>query len=227
MPQKNRIKVYVKNSIYHVYNRGVEKRKIFQDEQDHEVFLHLLKYYLSPLDQNPESYPLKGFSGITIVRPRPLENLVDEVKLLAYCLMPNHFHLLIKQISETGMTRLLQKLLTIYSMYFNKKYDRVGHLFQGPYRAVLVEKDEYLLHLSRYIHLNPSELTGPGPVNYPFSSYGYYLGEKNAPWIHPNLVLSYFENPDRLPFLKGFTYKEFVEGSTQDAKEILGELTLE
>lgn len=164
MPQKNTVKTFTENGIYHAYNRGVEKRDIFIDEQDYAVFLHLLKYYLSPLEVK-NVHPLLEFQNFSIVRPHPLANIEKEVELIAFCLMPNHFHLLLKQISIDGMTKLLRRILTTYSMYFNKRYKRVGHLFQGPYKAVLVQNDSYLLHLSRYIHLNPSELTRIIPVS--------------------------------------------------------------
>ena len=94
MPHKNTIRHFIEEGIYHVYNRGVEKRDIFLDEQDYAVFLHLLKYYLSPFDLE-DSHPLMKFQNFTVVRPRPLINLEKEIDLLAYCLMPNHFHLII------------------------------------------------------------------------------------------------------------------------------------
>lgn len=229
MPQKNRYKIYAKNSYYHAYNRGVEKREIFLDEEDYFVFLHLLKYYLSPSNQNL-IHPSKDLNKYKVIRPRPLINLSKEVDLLAFCLMPNHFHLLIKQSSLDGMTKLLRGLLTTYSMYFNKRYDRVGHLFQGHYKAVMIMDDPYLLHLSRYIHLNPTELsvTGSDPVSYPYSSYQYYLGMKKAVWIRPEFILKYFDSSKMLPNLRKYpSYKEFVEGNPEDPCEVLGTLTIE
>lgn len=219
MPQRNTIKTYVAGGYYHVYNRGVEKRDIFLDDQDYRVFLHLLKYYLSPLDKQTE-HPLANLQGFILVRPRPLANLETEVDLLAFCLMPNHFHLLIRQITSDGMSKLLRRILTTYSMYFNRRYERVGHLFQSSYKAVLVDRDEYLLHLSRYIHLNPSELTGITPINYGYSSYAYFLRKKWAKWLKPDFILSYFDSSKE-------QYKDFIESYVQNSKESLGAMAID
>lgn len=167
MPAKYRVKTYLENSYYHVFDRGVEKRDIFLDEQDYRVFLHFLKFYLSPPKPN-FAHPLKEITDFKPTRIRVFSSLNkplnQELELLAYCLMPNHFHLLMFQKTLTGMTRLLRSLLTNYAMYFNRKYHRIGYLFQGNYKAVLILEEPYLLHISRYIHLNPAELTGTDPV---------------------------------------------------------------
>ena len=223
MPHKHIVKTYVADGHYHVYNRGVEKRVIFLDDQDYRVFLHLLKYYLSPLKQDAK-HPLSEIPNHTIVRPRPLSNLNEEVDLLAYCLMPNHFHFLIKQTTEEGMSKLLRRLATIYSMYFNKRHDRVGHLFQGIYKAALITEDPYLLHLSRYIHLNPVELTGLNLATYPYSSYPYYLGIKRAEWIKPDFILDIFKSPNYSPFL---SYEEFVVASAEDPREAVEKFSID
>lgn len=227
MASKNVIRQFTENGIYHVYNRGVEKRDIFLDDQDYAVFLHLLKYYLSPIDPKGE-HPLMEFKNFSIVRPRPLANIEKEVNLIEYCLMPNHFHLIIQQISIDGVTKLLRRIATTYAMYFNKRYKRVGYLFQGPYKAVLVETDSYLLHLSRYIHLNPIDLTRRELVNYPYSSYKYFIGSARAGWVKPRIILDYFDKSKLLPFLKTYpSYMEFVEKYPNDSKEIIGDIALE
>jgi putative transposase len=225
MPAKNVIKQFVENGYYHVYNRGVEKRDIFQSNLDYRVFLHLLKFYLSP--QIDDDHPLTSLTGFIPVRLRPLQPLETEVELLAYCLMPNHFHLLLKQSTATGITKLLRRLSTTYSMYFNRKNNRVGHLFQGVYKAAFVDREAYLLHLSRYIHLNPSDLTGMNPVNYPYSSYQYYLGQKSAQWIKPQFILNYFQTNQLLLPKNINSYQRFVEDYLETSKEDLGTLTLD
>lgn len=229
MPHRHRIKIYIENGHYHAYNRGVDKRTIFQDDQDYRVFLHLLKYYLSP--ETPENHPLKSASDVDIKRPRPLQNLGDEVSLLAYCLMPNHFHLLLKQKTKDGMQNLMRRLSTSYAMYFNRRNDRVGHLFQGTYKAVLIDDEAQLLHVSRYIHLNPTQLAKflpLSPKSYNYSSYPYYLGQKQASWIKPNPVLSHFQDSrDHPNFNKFLSYQEFVEVNEDDPKETIGQLSLE
>ena len=219
MPHKNTVKHFVENGIYHAYNRGVEKRKIFLDDQDYRVFLHLLKYYLSPTNAQAD-HPIVKTGNLNLLRPRPLKNLENEVELIAYCLLPNHFHLLLKQSSIDGMTKLLRRVATTYSLYFNRRYKRVGYLFQGNYKAVLIDNDPVLLHISRYIHLNPQELTRLTRldlVSYPYSSYPYFLGLKTAGWLKPKLVLS----------LLNTSYQEFVEKSTDSSEKIIKELTID
>lgn len=200
------------------------------DEQDYAVFLHLLKYYLSPIDED-NNHPSINFNNYFVIRPRQLKNMEKEIDLIAFCLMPNHFHLLLQQHNIDSVSQMLLKVSTTYAMYFNKRYKRVGYLFQGPYRAVNVDNDQYLLHLSRYIHLNPMTLTGAplvSPAEYPFSSYKYFLGEKHASWVKPKIILDYFDKGRLLPFLQHYpSYKEFVEGSSGDSKEIIGNLALE
>lgn len=167
MPAKNSLKIYTPNSYYHLYNRGVEKRIIFIDEQDYHVFLSYLKEYLIPKDElalrkrladSNTSYKEKD----KILKALRMNNFSEEIFLVAYCLMPNHFHLLIKQSDELSIDRIMNSLGTRYTMYFNRKYKRVGPLYQDVYKAVLVRTDEQLLHLSRYIHRNPIELASQG-----------------------------------------------------------------
>lgn len=227
MPHRHSVKTYVKDAYYHAYNRGVEKRDIFLDKQDYSVFLYLLKYYLSPLKENSE-HPLKDIRKYSFIRPTPLANLEKEIDLLAFCLMPNHFHLLIKQKTIDGMTKLLRRLLTTYSMYFNKRYDRVGTLYQGKYKAALIRTDEDLLHLSRYIHLNPAEIIRSDLISYLYSSYPYYLGHKKAVWVKPEFILKFFSNEKRLPFLGSHpSYEKFVNKYPQDSKKTIGKLIIE
>ncbi|MDP2363079.1 MAG: transposase [Ignavibacteria bacterium] len=226
MPARNTIKTYAEDTYYHIYNRGVEKRNLFLDENDYLLFLHLLKIYLS----SPQKTDSPLVTRRDLVRPRPARSLSEEVRLSAYCLMPNHFHLLLLQKTKDGMTKLMRKISTTYAMYFNEKYDRVGTLFESPYKAIGIDSEHYLLHLSRYIHLNPTELTKltrRDLVSYPYSSYAYYLGKKHAGWLNPSPVLSYFHSGGK-SILKGVpSYQEFVESYQSDPAEVLGSLTLE
>ena len=230
MPHRNTIRHFTEGGIYHVYNRGIDKRDIFLDEQDYAVFLNLLKYYLSPIDPT-NTHPLMNFQNFTIMRPRPLANIEKEITLLVYCLMPNHFHLILKQINKDGVTKLLRRVATTYSMYFNKRYKRVGYLFQGKYKASAVESDYYLLHLSRYVHLNPLDMPGltrTDLVKYPYSSYQYFLGNKYASWIKPEMILAFFDRKNLQTFLKKFpSYQEFVEDSITDSRQSIGDLSLD
>lgn len=167
MPSKNTVKFYDVDTYYHVYNRGVEKRKVFLDDEDYAVFLNLIK---RSLNERPEMDD-KG---------REYDWLAKDVELTAFCLMPNHFHLLLYQIEMLGITRLLRSVCSAYTTYFNKKYDRVGPLFQGVFKAVSVNNDAYILHIARYIHRNPSKY-----MQWEWSSLSYWLDKKHAAWVNP------------------------------------------
>jgi len=220
MPSRNIIKTYIEGGYYHIYNRGVEKRDIFLDENDCKIFLHYIKLYLSPIEEILKAYP----DNVRIRRFTRL-NLAKEVDLLCFSLMPNHFHFLVKQKNKDGIIKFMRRLMTSYVMYFNKKNNRVGTLLQGRYKAINVDKDEYLLHLTRYIHLNPFELKSKNISFKNFSSYKYYLGIKQARWIKPEEILEYFSFKSKK--YKISTYKNFVEDSLLNSKEILGELSLD
>jgi putative transposase len=229
MPAKNAIKVYAENGYYHLYNRGVEKRNIFLDEQDYKVFLHFLKRYLTQPPESPGQ-----------VKPGWRSDLYDKLILIAYCLMPNHFHLMVKQLTKEAIVEFMRALSNSYIRYFNEKYKRVGSLFQGRYKGVLVKNESYLLHLTRYIHLNPLELDSssegeevrPGDRsdllrNYPFSSYKEYLGKQKTNWIHPEEILAFFKTAQRTSLQDCLSYQSFVEDYKEDSKKILGEIAIE
>ena len=196
---------FVEDQIYHIYNRGVEKRVIFTSDKDRLRFIH---YLFDFNDVNPSInnyYYLNKYSEVGphyIKKPRKLL-----VELSAFCLMPNHFHLLLRQKVENGIVKFMQKIGTGYAMYFNKKYERVGALFQGKFKAVLVSGDEYFKYLPYYIHLNPLDLITPEwreykirdykkAVNfldqYRWSSYLDYTGRKNFPSITQRRFLTEF-----------------------------------
>lgn len=233
MPAKNIIKIFVENGFYHIYNRGVEKRTIFQDKKDYNVFLYYLKLYLSPPELSQDIREKLKFANIS--RFRPLNNFYQNITLLAYCLRFNHFHLLIRQKNPTSIEKFMRSLATKYAQYFNKRYQRVGHLFQGTYKAVLIKTDKQLLHLSRYIHLNPlSNKAYPLNKKHNFllnsySSYADYLGRRKTSWLQPEQILSFFKSrcqKDRQDLL---SYQSFVEKYSLNTKEpkIISSLTLE
>lgn len=225
MPAKNSVKTYVENSYYHLYNRGVEKRIIFQDPQDYGVFLNYLKEYLLPKDEqnlrNRLTDPNVSYKEKDkIIKLLRLNNFTNEITLIAYCLMPNHFHLLVKQKSNNGIDMFMQSLCTRYTMYFNRKYKRVGSLFQSVYKAVLVSTDEQFLHLTRYIH--KQSLASQGETlrgrERP-SSYDDYIGKSKTIWVHPEGVLSNFSRT--IPFLSYESFVSQVEDITGIRKLIL------
>jgi len=158
-----RTKDLLENEVYHVYNRGVERRDIFVSEDDYLRFTCLLYLCNSHKSINLRDFFNPFFSN----RPTILEisnNLAlfdTDTKLVdiyAYCLMPNHFHIMLKQVAPSGISKFMQKVCTSYTMYFNTKSDRDGSLFQGKFRSKHIESDAYLKHLFAYIHLNPVKL---------------------------------------------------------------------
>ncbi|MDP4030953.1 MAG: transposase [Patescibacteria group bacterium] len=201
MPAKNALKTYNENSYYHLYNRGVNKGLIFLDDQDYKTFLSYLKFYLSPVNLRGESLKLPP--------TRQLKNYHDKIRLLAYCLIPNHFHLIVWQKSFDGINFFMRSLATKYVRYFNSKYKRIGPVFQGVYKAVLVEGEEQLIYLSKYIHRNPLEIlpTRTLLVDYKYSSYGNYLGMFNQAWIYKDDILGLFSQTDPRNSYEAFVAK--------------------
>jgi len=176
------LKVSQQGGYYHVFNRGNHKQDIFLEEPDYLGYLERIRKY-------KES---------------------SKISILCYCLMPNHLHLLIRQDSDVPLYKFIHSVHTSYSMYFNRKYKKVGHLFQGRFRQKTVDKDEYLMQVSSYIHLNPiinglvKELE-----TYQWSSYPDYIGLRQGTLCDKEMVLA-GASPEK--------YKKFTE---QDVKEKL------
>ena len=157
------------------------------------------------------------------------------MEIVAFCLMPNHFHLILKQLKDGGITKFMRKLGTGYAMYFNQKNKRNGVLFQGKFKAIPIENDNYLIHLSRYIHINPIEFTEPdwktkGIKNwneageflkhYRWSSYLDYIGIKNFPSIiNKNVINSLFSGES--------SYENFIGRFVGGDSEVINNLILE
>lgn len=189
MPARNSVKVYTQHGYYHLYNRGVEKRDIFLNRQDYTVFLSYLHEYLTPKDIPSLHAQLTNLKVAAVDkyharRTLRMNNFSEDISLLAYCLMPNHFHLLLKQTTPHTIDRFMNSLGTRYTMYFNKKYKRVGSLYQGVYKAAPILYNNHLLYLSRYIHTQAYR-TQP-------CSYEEYLGKRHTPWVKPDEILHYF-----------------------------------
>lgn len=169
MPRKPR--PLAGNTYYHIFNRGVNKQDIFWDDRDRQLFLRILSR-------------AKGIYGI---------------KLFAFCLMSNHYHLFLWT-QESNLHRAMQLLQSQYVQYINLRYDRVGHLFQGRYQLRAVEADPYSLWLIRYIHRNPAEaVTGTDYAAYTWSSYRSFMNPTECPnWLDANWVLSQFHSDPAL-----------------------------
>lgn len=186
----------VSDETYHIFNRGVNKRSIFEDKYDYLRFVKTLEYYqiCKPL--------LKFSKFLELTRSQKkimLENSshIKQVQYESYCLMPNHFHLLVKQNADNGISNLLRLVLNSYTKYFNIKHDRIGPLWQGQFKAVHVNNENQLLHVSRYIHLNPYSAslvkTFQKLCTYRWSSLHQYI-EHVEGICDTNLILSFFKN---------------------------------
>jgi len=191
----SRIIPFVNGQYYHIYNRGVEKRDIFNKSSDKHHFIDTMSYYRL---EGPKPR-LSKFFKYQMFKPDFDKKIVD---IACYCLMPNHFHFLLKQKKENGITEFVSKLSNSYTKYFNTKNKRVGPLFQGEFKAVLIESDEQLMHVSRYIHLNPLVSYLVKDLNlYKWSSYMEYVNE-NKGICDKKDILAFFKSPK--------DYKQFI-----------------
>ena len=202
------------NEYYHIFNRGMSKQKIFIDKRDWARFLFLILHFQSPITFQNIGRPTKNFVKHSVfnIDKKQITEITENrfVELIAFCLMPNHFHLIIKEVEEGGIASYMQRVLNSYTKYFNTKYKRSGHLFQGPYKAVHVEQNYQLLHLSAYIHKNPTELAEwrNKISDYPWSSLQDF-STKNR-WdnlIVPNIILEQFKTNGYQKFLETSTAK--------------------
>lgn len=205
MPKRKEI--LTTGEYYHIYNRGVEKRPIYESVRGYQRFKDMIHFYIRDHDYQ--------FSKLTIEeRNEIIQKQKGEalIEIVCYILMPNHYHLLLKQGMEKGISRYIQTVANGYAKYFNTRHERVGPLFQGKFQAVRLEDDAQLLHLSRYIHLNPV-IAGlvVKPEDYPWSSYLEYLEQTNG-FCKKDIVLGHFK--------KQGSYQEFVEDYSDYKKRI-------
>jgi len=215
--------IFANNEYYHIYNRGVDKRKVFLNRNDYIRFIHDL-YEFNDQKRAPEFVRIKDYVGSLAphIKRKPRKKLVN---IICFCLMPNHFHLILEQLVDDGISKFMHKLGTGYTNAFNLKHKRSGALFEGTFKAILIENETYLTHLSRYVHLNPVELKEKNWKedgikdwnkinkfldNYRYSSYLDYVGKKNFPSIINNdLILKIFDNSK--DYYKKFTQEWLVQ----------------
>lgn len=183
---------FAPGELYHLYNRGTEKRNIFSTKKDYERFVALLflcnsknKIHIKDL------LPRGSTSGNLLHDLCEIERGDTLVDIGAYCLMPNHFHLLIKEKEEGGSSKFMQKLMTGYTMYFNTRHERTGALFQGKFKATHAKEDRYLKYLISYIHLNPVKLIEPA-------------------WKETGIA----DRKNAEAFLKSYTYSSYLDYTT-------------
>jgi len=172
--------IWYEGAIYHITTRGNNKNDIFRDREDFKVYLTILEETLI------------FYSDLNY-------------ELVAYCLMNNHVHIIMKTGKEP-LTRIMRRINSMYTRYFNKKYNYIGHLFQAKYFSELIQSDKQILEASRYVHLNPVKAQIVSrPEEYQWASYRIFIGEKSE-FVNTEIILSYFEYSNRQKL-----YKEFVE----------------
>lgn len=208
---------------YHIYNRGNNRSLIFLDDKDRQRFQKLL--YLC---NSKKPVVFKTIQEMPLDKVERGETLVD---IGAYCLMPNHFHILLKEKIENGISKFLEKLSTAYSMYFNKKYDRTGRLFENRFKATYLGEDRYLKYIFSYIHLNPIKIIDPlwkenGITDlqkskiylseYEYSSYVDYMNSTRV----EKCILNTSAFPEYFPDLKEF--EQFIDEWLNFPRDALG-----
>lgn len=196
---------FANGEYYHVFNRGVGQMPIFLSQNDYKRFLKTTFYY-----QIEGVKPRFSIFAPTVVE---LDKSKKIVELISFCIMPNHFHFLLRQESDGGVIEFIRKLCNSYAKYFNIKNKRVGPLFQGEFKAVHVETEEQLIHLSRYIHLNP--LVGYVASDleyYKWSSYKEFLQLEDSKFCLKDIILNHFKSV--------FDYKEFINSREEYAKKL-------
>ena len=193
MPSNRKI-VFANGEYYHLFNRGVERRLVFTNKREFLRAVDLVNFYR--FDKPPLRYS-KFLALSEELKPNFLASLDEKiVEVIAFCLMGNHFHFLVKQVRDNGISKFMANFMNSYTKYFNTKYQRVGPLFQGAFKAVHIESDEQLLHLSRYIHLNPVSsfmVKSDQLKDYQWSSYPDYTGIADVNFVDSESVMNFLK----------------------------------
>lgn len=215
-----RYEKFASNEYYHLFARGSNRENIFLDERDKVRFIFLLCLYTSPLKINNTFWYVSNFikKGVFGFKPDKLSSIIKErnIELICFSIMDNHFHVLVKNIEDEIISAYMHRVLTAYSKYFNSKYKRNGHVFDGPYKAVHVESNGQLLHLSAYIHKNAKDIDEwtQNYEEYPWSTLKDYTGTNRwSDFICTDIILGQFKTQT--------DYANFV--NTSSAKEDLFE----
>lgn len=209
-----RKEAFANEELFHIYNRGVDKRIIFNDKEDiNRFFQSIIEFNISDPVGSLYQNSFRRLSGPT---PKSEERLVNVV---AYCLNPNHFHLILEQTAEGGISEFMKRLGGGYTCYFNNKHERSGALFQGKFKAIHIDSNEYLLHVSAYVNLNDRvhQLSGPTPKFVESRSSWREYTDKNVKGIcEKGIVLDQFRNIGE--------YEEFALSSLASIKQRKEEL---
>ncbi len=220
-----RITPLVNGEIYHVFNRGINHQPTFRSQRDYRRALLTLRFYRLLHPPQRLSIFLQTDSKKREAVLTAAEKHGSLVTILAFCLMPNHFHLLLRQEADNGISKFMSNFQNSYTRYFNTRYQRDGAIFLTQFKAVRIETEAQLIHVSRYIHLNPYSSyvvkTHQQLLNYPWSSLNEYLQPNQALISQPQIVLSSFKNPQK--------YQQFVldQADYQRRLDEIKHLTLE
>ena len=211
--------IFVNDEYYHIYNRGVDKRKVFLDDRDYIRFIINLRKFNTNLDYKKRDFlerkerenklAVKELSS----RYRELSSNTDQlIEIIAYCLNPNHYHFILRQLVDNGISKFMHKVDLGYTNYFNPKHSRSGSLFQGTFKSIHIDSNEYLLWLSVYINLNPKlhKITN-NLENYPWSSYLDYVGLRKGTLGNKDIILNQFSHRD-------YIYKNFIDNCLLEMK---------
>lgn len=209
----------VTSEYFHVYNRGILKQNIFFNDKDKFRFLFLLLFLQYEGLLNNTNRMFKDFIKNPLSYINSKFKITGEryVELMSFCLMPNHFHICVKQLKDEGLSKYMQRLQNAYTKYINTKNKRSGHLFQGPYKAVFIEDNTQLLHLSAYIHKNPKEIgfSNKNLSSYYWSSYSDYILENRwGDFIVKDIIMGQFNSK-----IKKDSYIHFMETSLAKEKK--------
>ncbi len=208
----------VTNEIYHVFNRGIDRRPTFTDKRECQRALETIRFYrfISPPVKLSRFLSLPAEEQIKITQQRAKINneLVD---ILSFCLMPNHFHFLLRQSADRGISIFISQLQNSFTRYFNTKHERVGPLFLDQFKTVRIETDEQFIHVSRYIHLNPYSSFVIKDIkdleSYQWSSFPEYIAQDEQEDIcKKDTILSFFKNTEE--------YKKFVFDQADYQREL-------
>lgn len=208
--------VLANEQIYHIYNRGIDHKSVFTTRWEFQRAINTLSFYRFA------SLPFR-FSQLLKLphddRIQILDDLKKEnnklVEIICFCLMPNHFHFMLKQLQDGGVRKFISNFTNSYTKYFNTKYERTGHLFEGLFKAVLVETDEQLIHLSRYIHLNPVAsfiIKLEDLESYAWSSFLEYLDLTQDQFCQKEIIINQFPTTT--------SYKKFVYNQVKYSQEL-------
>ncbi len=208
--------IFANNEIYHIFNRGVERKSIFTDNREYNRAITTFNYYHF-------LKPTLSLSRVLNFNLEKKQNFLQQltqtnkklVEIICYCLMPNHFHLLIKQMQENGISRFMNNFANSYTRYYDTRHDRIGPLFEGIFRAIRIETNDQLLYVDRYIHINPTTsfiIKEKDLDMYPWSSLPEYLNLSKEEICDKDIILDQF--PDRE------SYRKFVHDQVDYAQKL-------